>query len=106
MIVQEAHYDPWGMSLTGIEKEGSFGYLFNLSEKQKDPTGSGYFYETDWRGYDPQIGRFRGIDVYAGSMPGITPYQYAFNNPVMMNDPTGEFPAFMVAGAVIGGIAG
>gem|GEM_PF-3778021 len=92
MIVQEAHYDPWGMSLTGIEKEGNFGYLFNLSEKQKDPTGSGYFYETDWRGYDPQIGRFRGIDMYAGSMPGITPYQYAFNNPVMMNDPSGLIP--------------
>jgi len=92
MIVQEAHYDPWGMSLTGIEKEGSFGYLFNLSEKQKDPTGSGYFYETDWRGYDPQIGRFRGIDALAGSMPGITPYQYAFNNPVMMNDPSGLVP--------------
>jgi RHS repeat-associated protein len=92
MIVQEHHYDPFGLHLTGIEKEGSYPYQYNgLSEQQADPTGKGYSYETDWRGYDPQLGRFKGIDALADEMPGINPYQYAFNNPLNFNDPSGLY---------------
>ena len=88
----------------GIEKEGSYPYQYNgLSEQQADPTGKGYSYETDWRGYDPQLGRFKGIDALADEMPGINPYQYSYNNPVMFNDPTGENP---LLGALIGAGAG
>ena len=96
------------MNLVGIEKEGNFVWQYNLSEKQADATGKGYSYETDWRGYDPQIGRFRGVDMLAASMPGINPYQYAFNNPVMANDPSGQNPVLigMAIGAVVGGITG
>ena len=90
MIVQEHHFDPFGLHLVGIEKEGSYPYQYNgLSEQQADPTGKGYAYETDWRGYDPQLGRFKGIDALAHEMPGINPYQYAFNNPLNFNDPSG-----------------
>ena len=78
------------MHLSGIEKEGSYPYQYNgLSEQQADPTGKGYTYETDWRGYDPALGRFKGIDALADEMPGINPYQYSYNNPVMFNDPSG-----------------
>jgi RHS repeat-associated protein len=104
MIVQEHHFDPFGLHLTGIEKEGSYPYQYNgLSEQQADPTGKGYSYETDWRGYDPQLGRFKGIDALADEMPGINPYQYSYNNPVMFNDPSGENP---LLGALIGAGAG
>ena len=90
MIVQEHHFDPFGLHLSGIEKEGSYPYQYNgLSEQQADPTGKGYTYETDWRGYDPALGRFKGIDALADEMPGINPYQYSYNNPVMFNDPSG-----------------
>jgi hypothetical protein len=58
LIVQEQHYDPWGLTLAGIEKEGDYPYQFNSgSEKQKNASGQGYFYQTDFRDYDPQLGK-------------------------------------------------
>ncbi len=50
------------------------------------------WYETAFRQYDPAIGRFGGIDPLTHSINGINPYQFAYNNPVMMNDPTGLMP--------------
>lgn len=49
-------------------------------------------YETMFRGYDPQLGRFMQLDPLADFMPGINPYQYAFNNPILYNDPFGLSP--------------
>ncbi|NJL55356.1 hypothetical protein HC928_09350 [bacterium] len=94
LIAQETHYDPWGLELAGIGKTGLDRFTFNAqSEKQKDLNGGkGYFYETDFRGYDPQLGRFHGYDLLASAFSGITPYQFGFNNPVSFNDPTGLCP--------------
>lgn len=109
LVVQENHYDPWGLNLAGIEKEGDYLYQYNsASEKQEDLLEQGYFYETDQtdlRGYDPQLGRFRAVDVLADQMSGITPYQFSFNNPVMFSDPRGDMPSPLI-GAVIGGAVG
>ena len=41
------------------------------------------------RNYDPQIGRFNCIDVLAEHYFSLTPYQFAGNNPVSFNDPSG-----------------
>ncbi len=46
-------------------------------------------YETPLRGYNAQIGRFSGIDILADKYSSITPYQFAANNPIIFNDPTG-----------------
>jgi RHS repeat-associated protein len=93
IIAQEMHYDPWGLELRGIGKDGNPMNRFTYngqSEKQKDLNGGkGYFYETDWRGYDAQLGRFHGIDLLADMFTSITPYRFGFNNPIMFNDPTG-----------------
>ncbi len=108
MIVQENHYDPFGLNLSGIEREGNYPYQFNSgSEKQKDVTGNGYFYETDFRGYDPQLGRFRGIDLLGDMVPGITPYQFSYNNPIMGSDPSGlvVLPVVVIVGQSITGAA-
>ncbi|WP_157558811.1 RHS repeat domain-containing protein [Microscilla marina] len=93
LIVQENHYYPFGMNLRGIEKRGTpeHRYQYNAGtelEKSFDLN----LYETPFRGYDAQLGRFHGIDDLALMMPSITPYQYAFNDPVLFNDPTGLAP--------------
>ena len=62
------------------------------------------------RDYDPVIGRFTGTDPVA-TKPGVPfaqTYNYAFNQPTLINDPSGAC-AFCISGligAVIGGVIG
>jgi len=52
--------------------------------------GSGLeFYETGYRSYDPQLGRFWQIDAIGEASPNWSPYTYAVDNPVFFNDPLG-----------------
>ncbi len=43
----------------------------------------------DFRQYDSAIGRFNGMDRLSEMAYGISPYRFAFNNPIMFSDPTG-----------------
>jgi hypothetical protein len=45
----------------------------------------------DFRQYDGAIGRFNGMDRLSEFAYSITPYRFAYNNPVYWNDPTGLF---------------
>jgi RHS repeat-associated protein len=52
--------------------------------------GSGLeMYDAVHRGYDPQIGRFWQIDKLSDLSVDFTPYGFARNNPIRMNDPLG-----------------
>ncbi|MEN6295194.1 MAG: RHS repeat-associated core domain-containing protein [Chloroherpetonaceae bacterium] len=42
--------------------------------------------------YDPEIGRFLQADPLWESFPTLSPYQYAFNNPMQYKDPSGLAP--------------
>jgi RHS repeat-associated protein len=46
-------------------------------------------YSTFYRNYDPQIGRFGGVDAKAEDHSNISSYQFALNNPNNLNDPLG-----------------
>src|SRR5690348_11552235 len=46
-------------------------------------------YSTFFRNYDPQIGRFDGVDILSERFHTLNAYQYGANNPVMLNDPAG-----------------
>jgi len=46
-------------------------------------------YETDFRLYDPQIGRFVQSDELAEVFDDWSPYTFANDNPILLNDPTG-----------------
>ena len=64
-------------------------YKYNAGSELEDEGGLNY-YNTFYRKYDAQIGRFTGVDVYAGKFAGLNPYQYGANNPIMFNDPMGD----------------
>jgi RHS repeat-associated protein len=88
-IVQETHYDPWGLELTGLGYQ--YGgikankYLYNGKELIED-NGLQY-YDYGARMYDPAIGRWRVLDPLSEQMRRHSPYNYAFDNPIRFIDP-------------------
>jgi RHS repeat-associated protein len=95
IVVQENHYYPFGLGMKGLDwtltptKENKYQYNGGV-EKNTDFDLN--LYETDFRPYDPQIGRLTGVDALAEVFPSLTPYNFAFNDPINFNDPTGLCP--------------
>lgn len=86
-VTQETHYYPFGLELHGIGKtsvELSNTYLYN--GKELHPEHGLEWYDYGARFYDPQVGRFVGVDPIAENFPFLSVYNYASNNPVAMID--------------------
>ena len=51
--------------------------------------------------YDPVLGRFNSVDPLPDTegQESLTPYQYAWNNPILKSDPDGKVP---IVGMIIG----
>lgn len=60
------------------------------SEWQNDFSNLPDYQQTFYRNYDAAIGRWVAVDPVAESAERMSTYQYAGNNPVMMNDPMGD----------------
>jgi len=97
-ITEEEHYYPFGLTMQGISSRAlSFGkdnhYKFNggneLEEKNFSDGSGLQWYDATSRSYDPQIGRFGQIDQLAEVAKNISPYVFANNNPIFLNDPLG-----------------
>jgi len=92
-LSQEQSYYPFGLQMAGI----SDAALGKLNSQNKFNGGSEFeedygvnLYSTFYRRYDPQIGRFSGVDSKSESTIGMSVYQFGGNNPVSMNDPLGD----------------
>ena len=89
-ILEENHYYPFGLKHTGYNMNNSqpnYQYKYNHREWQGE-LGLNVT-AMDFRQYDPAIGRFNVIDVMTDIMPSLSPYRFAFNNPILWNDPSG-----------------
>jgi len=102
-IISYYTYDSWG-KLISI-KDGSGTDITNntASVGYKNPYRyRGYRYDTETklyylnsRYYNPEWGRFINADAavgQTGSIQGHNMFQYCFNNPVNMDDPSGYWP--------------
>jgi len=98
-MLEENHYYPFGLAMAGIcDKALKLNYTENkyrynggteLQNKEfSDGTGL-ELYDANARMYDPQIGRFGGIDALSEKTDGLSPYSFGMIDPIMFNDPTG-----------------
>jgi RHS repeat-associated protein len=93
--IQENQYDPWGMTLAGLDYatsgiQGLNKYQYNGYELQSD-IGLNL---TDYgaRFYDAQLGRWHNVDPLADLMRRHSPYNYGFDNPIRFIDHDGMGP--------------
>ena len=106
-ITQETHYYPFG-----LEHKGNWyatvapdnNKLYNGKDLNRDFDINLYDYGARW--YDPALGRWTSIDPLADHPNQVdkSPYSYAWNNPIRLNDPDGKCPIcpFILALKVFG----
>lgn len=80
---------PFGMVMPG-RHGGSSDYRFGYqgSEKDNEVKGNGNSYTTEFRQYDPRLGRWLSIDPI--THPWQSPYCAMDNNPIRFNDTDGQ----------------
>ncbi|RZS98014.1 DUF6443 domain-containing protein [Cecembia calidifontis] len=92
IIVQETHYDPWGVELQGLgyQEPGIKvnKYLYNGMEYVDDLNLN--FYSAFFRSYEPTIGRWWQIDPKSEKYYDWSPYHGMGNNPISISDPLGD----------------
>lgn len=92
-LKEEAHYYPHGLPMANMGSTAS-GYVANRRKYQSNEYITNL--DLNWmdfnnRQYDPQIGRFLGVDPLANSshQAMLSPYAAMANNPILFVDPDG-----------------
>jgi RHS repeat-associated protein len=58
-------------------------------ELDNELSGNGNSYTTEFRQYDPRLGRWKSLDPLMAQQPDQSPYKAFFNNPIYWIDPYG-----------------
>ncbi|HWK02143.1 MAG TPA: DUF6443 domain-containing protein [Puia sp.] len=112
-LLEETHYYPGGLTMAGISDKAlktnysENKYRFNSGSELQNKEfsdGSGLeLYDAKNRMYDPQILRFGQIDPMGDMSHNISPYVFASDNPISINDPLGlndSLPTVTVVGYI------
>jgi len=90
-ITDTNNYYPFGLNHIGGNNNGQLGGYFSYKYNGKEIQETG-MYDYGARFYMPDLGRWGVIDPAAELGRRFSPYNYAFDNPVMFIDPDGMWP--------------
>ncbi len=68
----------------------AYRYSFNGMEADSELKGNGNSYTTEFRQYDPRLGRWLSLDPLADKRAWMSPYNFVQNNPIMRIDVDGR----------------
>ena len=89
-VVSRTDYFPFGMEISSrTSNSDTYRFGYNGMESDDETKGSGNSYTTEFRQYDPRIGRWLSLDPLMAQFPWQSPYCAFDNNPVFFTDPTG-----------------
>jgi RHS repeat-associated protein len=92
VVWQKADYYPFGMPMkdrSSYHLGESYRYGYNGMELDNEPKGNGNSYTTEFRQYDPRLGRWLSLDPLMAQFPWMSPYVAFDDNPVLFTDPFG-----------------
>ena len=103
-LLEENNYYAFGGDIKALCSKAMKGLAY-INNNAKFNSGTEFnddldiaLYETPFRNYNAQIGRFQGIDQLSELTPSLTPTQFGGNNPISFNDPSGlAFAAFVAS---------
>jgi RHS repeat-associated protein len=88
-VVSRTDYFPFGMEISSRTTVGTYRFGYNGMEQDPEAKGEGNSYTTEFRQYDPRIGRWLSLDPLMAQFPWQSPYCAFDNNPVLYKDPSG-----------------
>jgi len=88
----QLNYYPFGMNIAALSSAAPMSmpnrFKYNAGTELNSDFGVDW-YETQFRGYSAELGRFMQVDPLADLFNDWTPYQYGYNDPIFWNDPMG-----------------
>jgi len=79
-----------GKSTVSKNDVKAYRYGFQGQEMDNEVKGEGNSYTTEFRQYDPRIGRWLSLDPLMAKFPHQSPYAAFDNNPIYYSDPLGS----------------
>ncbi|MBA2746948.1 MAG: hypothetical protein H0U44_12045, partial [Flavisolibacter sp.] len=65
-------------------------------ENDNEVKGEGNSYTTEYRAYDPRLGRWFSVDPKTQMQPWESPYAAMNNSPIWRNDPNGDIAPIVI----------
>jgi len=89
-VIHTEDYYPFGLTYNSYQRENSLAQLYRFGSKEKQDELGLNWLDFGARMYQPEIGRWGTLDPHADTYEITTPYNYAFNNPMLFVDPNGK----------------